>query len=393
MRQLERYVMVELLRVFGVLITISTLLFVFVGVFSEAQKLDLGIWQVLQIMPYFIPSLMPYTIPATLLLTVCVVYGRMAGESEIIAVRAAGIHIMHLMWPAFFVGATLSIVALILSDQVTPWAFRKVEQIVGLAMEDIFLEKLRVENQIKSREHGITIAVTGLRGRTLIRPTIQFTPSGSKPTTITAKEAHIEFDLRNRQVRLTLIGMRGNFGGHNRTNFMKYQRFTYELPKQSDSVGLRVQRTQDLVKSLDKEYNKQLETRQRQAVEAAFVLAKGDFENFGGQAFQIHQYVFAQIREKIRYLRTEYHSRIAMAVSTFFVVLLGTPFAILMAKKQIMTSFLFCFLPILTIYYPIAMLTQNMSKAGQLDPSWASWIANAVLTIAACYNLRRVLQN
>src|SRR4051812_15322170 len=115
MRQLERYVMVELLRIFGVLIVISTLLFVFVGVFSEAQKLDLGIWQILQIMPYFIPSLMPYTIPATMLLSVCIVYGRMAGDSEIIAVRAAGIHIMHLMWPAFFIAATLSVVALILT--------------------------------------------------------------------------------------------------------------------------------------------------------------------------------------------------------------------------------------------------------------------------------------
>lgn len=392
MRTLERYVMVELLRVFGVLITISTLLFVFVGVFAEAQKLDLGIWQILQIMPYVVPSLMPFTIPATLLLTVCVVYGRMAGESEIIAVRAAGVHIMHLMWPSLFIAASLSLVALIISDQIAPWAYRKIEQIVGLAMEDIFLEKLQAENQINSKQHGIAIAVTGVRGRRLIQPTIRFTPRGGKPTTITAQEAHIEFDLRNRQVWLTMIGMRGNFGGKN-TLYQNYYRFPFELPKPSDSVALRVQRTQDLVKSLDEETKKQSDAKQRQAVEAAFVLARGDFEGFGGLPFQQHQWVFAMIRERIRCLRTEYHSRIAMAVSTFFVVLLGTPFAILMAKKQIMTSFLFCFLPILTIYYPISMLTQNMSKSGQLDPSWASWIANAVLSIAACYNLRRVLQN
>ena len=75
MRQVERYVMMELLRVFVALITISTLLLVFVGVFGEARKFDLGIWQILQIMPFVVPSLMPYTIPATLLLTVCVVYG------------------------------------------------------------------------------------------------------------------------------------------------------------------------------------------------------------------------------------------------------------------------------------------------------------------------------
>lgn len=393
MRQLERYVLVEILRIFGVLITISTLLFVFVGVFSEAQKLDLGIWQVLQIMPYFIPSLMPYTIPATLLLTVCVVYGRMAGENEIIAVRAAGVHVMHLMWPAFFVAATLSLIALILSDQVTPWAFRKIERIVALAVEDIFLDKLRGENQITSKDHGFAIAVTGVRGRTLLQPTIRFTPRGGKQTTITAKEAHIEFDLPKGQVWLTLIGMRGNFAGPNRTSFMKYQRIAYELPKPSDSVGLRVQRTQDLVKSIEAQHKADLEVRQRQAVEAAFAMTRGDFDCLSDPKFKSHESFFHSIRERIRYLRTEYHSRIAMSVSTFFVVLLGTPFAILIAKKHIVTSFLFCFLPILTIYYPISMLTQNMSKSGQLDPTWASWVANSVLSIGAIYNLRRVMQN
>ena len=168
MRQVERYVMVELLRVFGGLITVSTLLLVFVGVFGEARKFDLGIWQVLQIMPYVIPSLMPYTIPATLLLSVCVVYGRMAGDNEIIAVRAAGIHVMHLMWPSFFLAGILSVLALFLTDQIIPWSFGNIERIVALAIEDIIFDKLRTENQINDKDHGITINVTGVKGRTLV---------------------------------------------------------------------------------------------------------------------------------------------------------------------------------------------------------------------------------
>jgi lipopolysaccharide export system permease protein len=170
MRQVERYVMIELLRVFGGLITISTLLLVFVGVFGEAKKFDLGIWQILQIMPFVVPSLMPYTIPATLLLTVCVVYGRMAGDNEIIAVRAAGIHIMHLIWPSLFLAGILSVVALFLNDQIIPWSFANIERIITLALEDIIYDKLRTENQINDRDHGININVAGVKGRTLIRP-------------------------------------------------------------------------------------------------------------------------------------------------------------------------------------------------------------------------------
>jgi lipopolysaccharide export system permease protein len=62
-----------------------------------------------------------------------------------------------------------------------------------------------------------------------------------------------------------------------------------------------------------------------------------------------------------------------------------------MARKQFLTSFLFCFLPILTIYYPISMMSQNLSKTGTLDPAWAVWSANAVMGMASSYFLRRVM--
>lgn len=230
MRQVERYVMMELLRVFVALITISTLLLVFVGVFGEARKFDLGIWQILQIMPFVVPSLMPYTIPATLLLTVCVVYGRMAGDNEIIAVRAAGIHIIHLMWPSFFLAGVLSIVALFLTDQIIPWAFTNIERIVTLAMEDIIFDKLRTENQINDRDHGITINVTGVKGRRLIHPTIRYKPKGGESVIMQANEAQIEFDLKNQKFYLSLWGMQGNLAGKNSTFFLNMTGFRRIFP-------------------------------------------------------------------------------------------------------------------------------------------------------------------
>lgn len=392
MRQIERYVMVELLRVFMVLITISSLLFVFIAVFTEAQKQDLGFEQVIQIMPYSIPSLLPYTIPATLLLSVCVVYGRMAGDSEIIAVRAAGIHIMHLMWPAFFIGASLSVITLFLTDQVTPWAFHRIEKIITLAVEDIFLDKLRTQNQISSKEHGVTINVTGVKGRTLIEPTIRFTQPGSKPTTITAELAYIEFDLKQKQVWLTLKEMQANLAGKS-SGYSKKERIAYALPTQSGDVGSRVLQTQELLSKL-KHYSQALQfDQERESIEVAFALARGDFEALRSNTLKTNPDLIKNVLGEMNLLRTEIYNRFAMSVSGFFVVLLGTPFAILMAKRQFLTSFLFCFLPILTIYYPIVVVTQNMSKSGYGDPIWTSWIANGVLLIAAIYNIRLVMRN
>lgn len=391
MRQLERYVMMEVLRVFGAMITISTLLFVFVGAFSEAQKLDLGIWQVLQIIPYAIPNLMPYTIPATLLLTVCVVYGRMAGDSEIIAARAAGVHIFHLIWPSLFVAATLSIGTLVLTDQVIPWAFSNIERVVALAMEDIFLDKLRAQNHISAKGYGVTINVTGVRGRNLINPTIRVV-RGGKASTVQAEEAHIEFDLRNQLIWLSLRKIRGKFAKNIQLK-SEYERISYALPKHGGNSGSRVKRTRELLVALDGQHERQRMAKQKQAIESAFALARGDFEAFSSTSFNAHEQTAKSAVHEIRGLRTEYYNRFAMSVNCFFVVLLGTPFSILMAKKQFLTTFLFCFLPILTVYYPIAMMTQNLSKSGQLDPSWSAWMANGALLVAAIYYMHRVVKN
>ena len=73
MRLLQRYILGELLRVFVFVLSVLTVLLGFLGVFQQITERGLGPLQVLQVMPYLIPSLVPYTIPATLLLsdTIC----------------------------------------------------------------------------------------------------------------------------------------------------------------------------------------------------------------------------------------------------------------------------------------------------------------------------------
>ena len=64
MRLLQRYILFELLKVFVFLLSILTVLLVFVGVFREVASSGLGPVQILQILPFVVPSLMPFTIPA-----------------------------------------------------------------------------------------------------------------------------------------------------------------------------------------------------------------------------------------------------------------------------------------------------------------------------------------
>lgn len=392
MRLLERYILVELLRVFTAVLGLTTCLLLLVGVFGQVRENGLGPMQVLQILPFVIPSLLPHTIPATLLLTVCVVYGRMAGDREIIAAKAAGVHVSSLLWPSYFLGAILSVVSLLMLDQAIPWSFSNIERVVTLAMEDLFLDMLRTQNQVYIKERGITITVMEVRDRTLIFPTFRISPTGRSAITLQAEEAKLSFDLKRQEVLLKMKNGIIDIPGQAQGAF-ELEEKSFPLPSKRGRKRASNLQLDDISVEMASAQHDEEQARQSQAIDTALLLSTGNFSRLTSTDFAAHHQQLRDAKDKRCKMKTELYGRYAQACSCLFFVLLGSPFAVLMARKQFLTSFLFCFLPILVIYYPITMMTQNLSKTGKLDPMWAVWSANVVMAIAAGYFYRKVLQN
>lgn len=392
MRLLERYILWELVRVFSVLVSIFTVLLVFVGVAAQARQHGLGPWELVQILPYVPPSLLPYTIPATMLLTVCVVYGRMSADREIIAAKSAGVHIVSLIWPSYFLAAVLSVGTLFLTDQIIPWSMGNIGRVVRLAMENIFLDQLRTQSQVNIRKHGIAITVLDVKNRVLIMPTFRYSPSGKETFTAQAEEARLSFDLERQEVVVQMKRANINAPGRISGSFENHED-RFPLPIDRARLQVQTMRISDIHQKLKATETSRERLRDADAIEAAFALATGEFDRLGDRAFRGRSAEQTETVGQIRRMKTEVSTRFAMATSCFFFVLVGSPFAILMARKQFLTSFLFCFLPILVVYYPVAMMSQNLSKTGTLDPTWAVWSANVLLLVAAGVCVRRVLQN
>src|SRR5207248_1755832 len=94
---LHRMIFWELARVFILALVALTGMLVMGGVVAEATQRGLGPIQLLQAIPLLIPSTLPYTLPATTLFATCVVYGRLAHDNEILALKAAGVHLWHVI--------------------------------------------------------------------------------------------------------------------------------------------------------------------------------------------------------------------------------------------------------------------------------------------------------
>src|SRR5215213_704541 len=97
-------ILAELVKVFLMSLVGLTGMFLLAGLIQEATQKGLSPGQILVAIPLIIPNTLPFTIPATTLFATCVVYGRMSADNEVLVLRAAGVNIYHLLWPALFLG-------------------------------------------------------------------------------------------------------------------------------------------------------------------------------------------------------------------------------------------------------------------------------------------------
>jgi len=327
-----------------------------------------------------------------MLLTVTVVYGRLAGDQEITAAKAAGISVFSLLWPSLLMGACLSVSALILTDQVIPWSINKIQETVLIKMEKIFLDQLRNDHNFIDERSGLAIMVIDVSGKTLIKPTIRYTPSNGQTLTIQAETATIQFNLEEQKavIKVTdgFINMTDGRGA-----WIREEEYPFPLPLIDRKQKARHMAVNEISKELGRIEQIHQQIQAKRIISRTMSLTSGEFSNFSMSEFtDLLQSDLAEVQRKNR-LRTEYHSRYAMAGSCFFFVLLGSPISILQAKQQFLTSFFMVFMPIVFFYYPIMMLSMNQAKNGFIEPGWIMWVANGLIAIIGIHFLKKVLKH
>ena len=387
---LHRHIFGQLLRVFCGVLAVLTLLMIVGGAFQEVSEHGLGVFQTLQILPYIIPSLLPFAIPVAVLLTVCIVYGRMAAEQEITAAKAAGIPVLTLLWPALFLGGLLSAGSLMLTDQAIPWSVGNIRRVVALAMEDIVLDMLTTHNELALPKAGMSISIRGVSGHTLQRPIVRFTAAGGQQITAQARRANLKFDASQGRILLKLTDCHLDVPGRG-SMWMAEETRALPLPGGLNRTKARHMSIETLKLKLGQENERLRQLEEQRVVQACFHLTTGDFSNWTPNQTAENTPRHSGIKPTV--LRTEMHSRIAFSSSCFFFVLLGAPLAITQARRQVLTNFLTCFLPIIIVYYPVVMLCISQSRAGKVDPAWAMWIGNAILFLAGSIIFRRCCRN
>ncbi len=406
---LQRYVMGEVARAFGLALLTVTCVFVLLTVMTKATSIGLAPLEILKLVPYMIPGSLPYTVPVSLLFAATVVYGRLASDNEVIAVKSAGLSAMVLLWPAILMALVLSLILSRLSSTMIPEANHAAKKVIFENVEDFFYKMLKKDRSFDVPSWPFLIKVKDVEDRVMIGATFKQRVRKSEPAfslprrpdeddpvaydmVVQARRATIKFDFEHDKVRIYFEDAEIQQGGPvgSQATFKKTP-FEFDIPNKGQFDSLKTIEEMTVAEMREKmaDYrDKILLERKRQAVAAAMWIASGlgiNSDRMGKVdwvairfAFKDYDYWQAEINK----FETEIQMRQAMAWGSLFFVVLGAPVGMIFARRDFLSAFISCFMPIIIVYYPMMLFGVNLGKEGLIRPELV-WIGNGVLGLAA----------
>jgi len=386
---LQRYVIAEVTRSFGLALLTMTAIFVLFMVAAQAKDIGLSPDDIAHLVPYVIPSTLPYTIPVSLLFAATVVYGRMAGDNEIIAVKTAGLSVWTVLVPTLLTAGALSLWLLYVSGGWIPRCTHNAKLVLFKDIEDMFYKLLARDREFNHPKWPFLIKVREVQGSEMIDATFKHKVKGGNEydAVIQARRAELHFDLKAKVVRVYLKQAEVQHFARDADVLLIDNRIL-EIPIPPDSQFNMEKKIQEfsngeIAAELAKNRHLIETERKRETIKQGFAFATGrvDSINWGevNSAFRDH----ADWVRKCNEFETEWQLRTSMACGSLLFVFLGAPVGILFARRDFLSAFMTCFLPIIGFYYPLMLFGTNLSKEGLLAPIYALWIGNFLLAVLA----------
>ncbi|MEM1367300.1 MAG: LptF/LptG family permease [Cyanobacteria bacterium P01_H01_bin.15] len=146
---MDWYLIKELLLPFAFGLGLFSALLLAIGtgfdLIRQVAESGLLLYLALQILLLRLPSFLVYAFPAALLLATLLGYGRLNSDSELVALRGAGVSVYRLMLPGLLLSLVITGVTFYVNDQIAPAALFRASNLAETAF-DRAAPSLREEN-------------------------------------------------------------------------------------------------------------------------------------------------------------------------------------------------------------------------------------------------------
>jgi lipopolysaccharide export system permease protein len=430
----NRMILAELVKVFLMSLLALTGMFLLAGLIQEAAQKGLTPSQILMLIPLIIPNTLPFTIPATTLFATCVVYGRMSADNEVLVLRAVGVNIYHLLWPALILGIGTTVGTAALYYDPIP----RSQQMVRLQLvkdgEEIIYGMIKREGGLRQNNLDFVLFVREVQGRDLIDVVVKKRrkgPEGGYELVARSQTA----TLRIRKVSdspselSTLDRDKDRVADNVMERFRRWRTGTAG----GDQYELVVRMTHCFVDSLKGETTAEIQIQEYATALPATIFGKDPKERPSSLTWtelQQSRKELAQIGEEMearvaelearpnevtagrpnhelareyrtgplkvqKHLKRQYDAELqirpALAVGCLCFVLIGCPVGIWASRSDYLSVFMICFLPTVFVYYPVLLASLNLAKDGKV-PVTAAWVADGVIALGAIFLILRLMK-
>ena len=312
----------------------------------------------MQIMGYLTVSFIPICFPISLLFTILLAFGRLSSDSEIVAFKASGLHLGHMLLPAMVLS---SIVAALTAHSVfvgSPWGNRSFEVLYQRLINTKAVAAIQ-EGAFAEGFYDLVLYADKVdHNAGLLKKVFIYDERDSQmPITIIAQEGRLlEGDPKFPGHGVTLRLANGSIHRSSQINYTKVDFRTYDITlvnMLSDSS------TEKSPPSLT--YDDLEEERRKPGSDAA----------------------------KHLMYAVEYHKRWAISAACLVFGLLGVGAGTVTNRRAVRSSGLIISLGIMVVYWVLYLSGESLSRSGALPPWIAMWFPNLLFTGLGVWSIKR----
>ena len=364
---LDRYILREMVVPFLLGLAIFTSILLIVRILKLVELVvnrGVPLAQMVRIFSYILPAFLEVTVPMALLLAILVAFGRLSSDSEVIAMRAAGISLYRLLVPVAIFAGVVALLTGWLSVTARPWGNSHLRQglyeivktraaagIKPKVFNDefknlvIYVDRIRPASDILE---GILVADTR-------DPSLHNTVYAETGRLITNERRH-SLTLRLENGGIYSTGDDDKDKGYQDTRFTTYD------------ITLDLNAALAQLRDREKDVSELTLPELRSAVEEK--LASGDPANAE---------------------RVELQRKLAIPFACLVFAAIGVPLGIQPTRAVHSRGFSLS-LGLIFLYYLLLTFGQNLGDRGTLPPVIAVWLPNAVLAAVGAVLLLRAGQ-
>jgi lipopolysaccharide export system permease protein len=416
---LHRMIFWELLRVFLFSLIGITGLFLVGGVIQQASMLSLSGDQVFRVIPLLIPFSLPYTIPATALFAACVSYGRLAQENEAVAIKATGVDLLTVLKPALLLGVIAAGSTAFISYELIPRTQRELQLELLKDPEETLYGVLRRERVFRSANFPYVLYVREVQDRRLLDVVVK---RRADKASVAAGEPIYDFVARTREAKMVVDLNANTLTIDNQNDKWAIKSPTGEGESQDNKpivIPLPNDYRQDKLMEMAKARPQTIDWDNLPASAAGFlrdseealfkrnalmavppdkVLTQKEREEYAAQGgvdpsvisydpnertkqIAHYQEVNKFLLRLHRTMLSEYNMRPALAIAGLLFALIGCPVGMYANRADYLSTFVICFVPAMTIYFPLLLSGSGMARDGKVSMIVGIWSANALFAV------------